>query len=244
VYYQVHDEGDGYMPYYGGKVRVRFQGFTLDGTKFVDTFGETNPREFVLGQGNEGGATAGLNIGIHALQVGDSATIYVPSPLGYQNQSVGNNVPANSILVYNVKFEAIKNLESELVKIDEYIEDKSFNAEIDERYGTRYVIHKSGSGPTPVYNQSITTHYILQSLGGNEYDNSYKRTPPTPFQFRYATGQVIPGFHMGFENLQQGDSATFFVPSTYGYREAGQGDIPPNAVLVFGVRVENFGGLQ
>lgn len=236
VFYTIHKEGDGYKTINGVKIEAHYQGETLDGVEFVNTYSGLSER-ITLGtaEGNPATFNGGLNTGLLNMNEGDSATIYVPSPFGFQDQ-VYNNVPANSILVYKVKFEDILLLSEELEKIDQYIQDSSMTAQIEPEYGTRYVIHRAGNSVSPENGAYITTQYQGELLDGTVFDTSYDNN--IPLDFTYGQGELIPGFEMGISQLHENDSATIFIPSIYGYGEDGAGDlVPGNAVLIFGLDI-------
>ncbi len=232
IFYEIHKNGAGYRPALSAVVRVHFSGYTLEGVKFIDNF-SVSALEYTFGNAaNTNGLTQGFDIGLSHLDEGDSATFYVPSPYGYQNNQTGS-VPPNSILVYHTKFEGIKNLALDNTAIDQYIMDHNFTAKIDSIYGTRFVVHKAGSGSLPANGDYITTDYVGQFLDGTTFDSSYGSGGSLAFHL--GSGEVVKGFDMGFHHLHLGDSATIFIPSVYGYGDQAVGSIPANSVLVMGV---------
>lgn len=236
VFYKIHKNGDGYKTLTGIDVVAHYQGFTLDGDEFASTF-DVNPVNFTIGDINTYvvSMTNAVSIGISFLHQGDSATIYVPSPYGFQDKSF-QNVPPNSILVYNLKFEEIKKLDEEIVKIDQYIADNNISAAIDPEFGTRYAIHRAGNNITPEPGNFISTHYQGELLDGTVFDNSYDSN--IPLDFNFGEGKLIIGFELGVSNLHENDSATIFIPSIYGYKDRAQGElIPANSVLIFGLDI-------
>ncbi len=242
VFIEIHKSGDGFKTIAGIEISAHFKGYTLDGEDFVNTF-DGNPIDIVLGGENPGNATItnGLQVGLLNLFAGDSATIYVPSPRGFQNKTY-QNVPPNSILVYDIKFVEINRLKQENELIDQYILDKNITAEIDSVFGTRYAIHRSGNNVTPKNGAAISLHYQGELLNGTIFDSSYESNQTLDFTF--GAGSLIAGFEMGIVNLHENDSATIFIPSIYGYGENAQGDaIPANAVLVFGLDIKRISNL-
>ncbi len=236
IFIKTHKNGDGYKTLSGIDVVAHYQGFTLDGEEFVSTF-DANPVNFTLGDINTYVTTMtnAVSIGISFMHQGDSATIYVPSPYGFQDKSY-QNVPPNSILVYNLKFEEIEKLDEEIVKIDQYIADNNMSADIDPEFGTRYAIHRAGNNITPEVDNLISTHYYGELLDGTPFDNSYDNN--VPLDFKFGGGNLIIGFELGVSKLHENDSATIFIPSIYGYKDQPQGElIPANSVLVFGLEI-------
>ncbi len=103
--------------------------------------------------------------------------------------------------------------------------------------GLRYKItHKSGSGIKPEKGQNVAVHYVGKLEDGTIFDNSYGRGEP--IEFPIGVGYVIPGWDEGIRLLEEGDKATFIIPSYLAYGEAGAGGvIPPNATLIFDVEL-------
>lgn len=241
VFYTIHKRGDGYKTINGVEIEAHFQGETLDGDEFVNTYGGL-PERIMLGQtdGNHETFNGGLNIGLLSMNEGDSASIYVPSFYGFQNVAY-QNLPPNTVLVYHVKFEDILLLSEELEKIDQYIVDKNMTVSIDSVYGSRYAIHRVGNNISPKVGAAVSTQYQGELLDGTVFDSSYDSN--IPLQFTYGNGELITGFEMGVAHLHENDSATIFIPSIYGYGENSPSDkIPANSTLVFGldiVRVSN-----
>ena len=235
IFIETHREGDGYRTLSGIDLTLNFKGWTLDGAEFVDNFSQI-PIEITLGDPSTypDGQTPGVAIGLSLMNEGDSATIYVPSPYGYQNNAY-ENVPPNSILVYNIKFEDIVRLSEDYEKIDQYILDNNMLADIEPNYGIRYAIHREGSQVSPVPGATISTHYVGQLLDGTVFDSSYDTG--FPLNFTFGNGELIVGFELGISQLHEDDSASIFIPSIYGYGENAQGDIPANSVLIFGLDI-------
>ena len=233
VFYEIHSEGNGYRTFNGVKIDAHYQGTTLDGTEFVNTF-DGFPERITLGNSdvNPPHFTGGLNIGLLLMSEGDSATIYVPSPYGFQDKQYVNVSP-NTIIKYNVKFVDILLLDEDYEKIDKYIADSSMNATIEPEYGIRYVVHEQGTGATPEPGALVTLHYHGELLDGTVFDSSVERN--SPWTYTFGGGSTILGFDLGISQLQEEDSATIFIPSIYAYGSNPPQGIPVNAVLLFGI---------
>lgn len=237
IFTKTHINGDGYKTVAGTKVTFHYQGLTLDGVEFVSSF-DGDPVEITLGNAETylDDMTGTVAFGLFNMRVGDSTSYYIPSPFGFQNTSF-QNVPPNSILVYNIKFVEIKKLEEELTIIDEYIVEKNMSAEIDPEFGARYVIHKQGNSIMPKAGAQISVDYHGELLDGTVFDAS-------SMNFTFGSGGLIKGFEMGVANLHENDSATIFIPSIYGYGGNAQGDaIPANSILLFGLDITRISNL-
>lgn len=102
--------------------------------------------------------------------------------------------------------------------------------------GLMYKITKKGSGKKAEKGNTVAVHYAGKLTNGTEFDNSFKRGEP--LEFPVGTGQVIQGWDEGILLLNEGDQATFLIPSDLGYGARGAGGvIPPNAWLIFEVEL-------
>jgi FKBP-type peptidyl-prolyl cis-trans isomerase len=59
-----------------------------------------------------------------------------------------------------------------------------------------------------------------------------------PLEFTLGKGEVIERFNDGVFGMRVGGKLQLVIPPEAGYGEAGPGKIPPNATLVFVVKLE------
>lgn len=73
---------------------------------------------------------------------------------------------------------------------------------------------------------------------GREFDSTQKRND-TPFRFTLGVGQVIKGWDQGVVGMRVGGVRELLIPPNLGYGSEGAGDgaIPPNASLVFRIKL-------
>lgn len=104
IYYVISKPGSGANAAAGKTVKVKYTGKTMDGKVFdsnIDPqFSHTEPLEFVLGQRQ---VIAGWDEGIALLNKGAKATLYIPSGLAYGAEGREPQIPANSILIFDVE---------------------------------------------------------------------------------------------------------------------------------------------
>lgn len=102
--------------------------------------------------------------------------------------------------------------------------------------GLQYKVIKSGTGQgSPKATDTVTTHYKGTLLDGTVFDSSYDRGEPASF----GVNQVIPGWTEALQKMKVGDKWQLFIPAELGYGERGtpNGEIGPNATLVFDIEL-------
>ena len=106
VYYAITKAGTGAKPQTGQTVAVRYSGKLLDGKEFDSSAQHGNqPIEFPLGRRQ---VIAGWDEGIAQLTKGAKAILLIPSALAYGPRAAGPDIPANSILRFDVELVDVK----------------------------------------------------------------------------------------------------------------------------------------
>ena len=101
--------------------------------------------------------------------------------------------------------------------------------------GVQYKIVQSGptGGQSPDSNDLVRVDYEGTLTDGTVFDSSFQRGTPAVFTL----DQVVPGWTESLQLMKPGDEWLVYLPPAAGYGEQGQGDIPPNSVLVFRVKL-------
>jgi len=96
--------------------------------------------------------------------------------------------------------------------------------------GLQYKVLKSGNGPSPTLNSTVTTNYRGTLIDGREFDSSYKRGQPASFPVK----GVIKGWTEALQLMKVGDKWELYIPSDLAYGESQRSElIQPNSTLVF-----------
>ncbi len=98
VYYRIDKEGDGASPTINDQVTCHYKGTLLNGSEFDSSYSRGQAAEFPLK-----GVIKGWQEGIPMLKKGGKATLLIPSELAYGSRSMGDKIPANSVLVFEVE---------------------------------------------------------------------------------------------------------------------------------------------
>ncbi|HZX37803.1 MAG TPA: FKBP-type peptidyl-prolyl cis-trans isomerase [Streptomyces sp.] len=89
-----------------------------------------------------------------------------------------------------------------------------------------------GKGATLKKGDPVQVNYLGQAWDSNKpFDNSFDRKQP--FDLTLGAGGVIQGWDKGLEGQKVGSRIEMSIPPELGYGAQGQGDIKPNATLVF-----------
>ena len=95
--------GTGAVANAGNRITVSYSGFLFDANG-VETkgrqFDSSSAFTFTLGTGQ---VIKGWDQGLIGMRVGGQRRLIIPPSLGYGNQPVGNTIPANSTLVFDVR---------------------------------------------------------------------------------------------------------------------------------------------
>ncbi|WEH42694.1 FKBP-type peptidyl-prolyl cis-trans isomerase [Streptomyces sp. NBC_01218] len=93
-----------------------------------------------------------------------------------------------------------------------------------------------GDGAELKNGDAIQVNYLGQAWDSTKpFDNSFDRK--APFDLTLGAGMVIQGWDKGLLGQKVGSRVQLVIPPDLGYGEQGQGDIKPNATLVFVIDV-------
>ncbi len=244
LYYTIATPGSGETGKAGQKYSVNYTGKLLNGNKFDSntdsSFHHMTPFEVEVGKGR---VIKGWDEGLLLLKKGTKATMYIPSGLAYGSVDRSPQIPANSILVFDVEVLDIttppnqSDIDDKLLK--DYFTKNNITA-TKTASGLYYVITQKGLGNNAMPGNKVTMNYTGKLLDGKVFDSN---TDPSkghvqPFTFNLGAGQVIKGWDEGVQLLKLGSKGTLYIPSALAYGPQGAGGaIPPNAVLIFDVEV-------
>ena len=94
-----------------------------------------------------------------------------------------------------------------------------------------------GKGAAAKDGDNLSMHYLGALFDGEQFEASWDASPPKPFDLVLGQGNVIPGWDQGIVGMKKGGRRLLVIPPDLAYGEAGQGNIPPNATLMFVVDV-------
>lgn len=110
--------------------------------------------------------------------------------------------------------------------------------------GLQYVDLKVGDGDKVTPRESVRVNYTGWFANGQQFDSSLDRKQ-TICAILAPDGQpsgdctpVIPGWDEGVPGMRVNGERRLIIPPALAYGSQGQGPIPPNATLIFIIRVE------
>ena len=118
----------------------------------------------------------------------------------------------------------------------ESIEDLTPDADgvITTRSGLKLKVLTQGVGPKPTARDRVLVHYFCALTDGTVVDSSYDRGQPEVLALR----DLIRGFRETLQLMEVGSHYRVAVPAHLGYGWEGvEGLIPPNAPLIFEIRL-------
>ena len=105
LYYKITKTTDGISPQKGEQVSVHYAGKLIDGTEFDSSFKRNEPIDIAIGIGQ---VIKGWDEGILLLKEGETATLLIPSELGYGANGAGGVIPPNAWLIFDVELVKVK----------------------------------------------------------------------------------------------------------------------------------------
>jgi FKBP-type peptidyl-prolyl cis-trans isomerase FkpA len=114
--------------------------------------------------------------------------------------------------------------------IKDYIAKNNLTAQRSDS-GLYYVIENPGTGVNPTATSTVTVAYKGYTLNKNVFDES------GPDGISFGLNEVIAGWREGIQYFKPGGNGILLIPAHLGYGNAGNGIIPPGAVLIFDVKL-------
>jgi len=101
--------------------------------------------------------------------------------------------------------------------------------------GLEYKVLSAGpaGGLSPKPGDVVKVHYEGKLTNGQVFDSSFARGKPILMPL----ADLVPAWMEALPKMKVGDEWMLYVPPNLGYGVEGQGPIPPNAVLIFRVKL-------
>lgn len=107
--------------------------------------------------------------------------------------------------------------------------------------GVQYKVVTAGppGGEKPDGNDLVRVDYEGTLTDGTVFDSSFTRGQPAVFTVEADIPgmSVVEGWRVALREMRVGDEWIVYIPPELGYGDHGQGEIPPNSVLVFRLKL-------
>ncbi|MDQ3125310.1 MAG: FKBP-type peptidyl-prolyl cis-trans isomerase [Pseudomonadota bacterium] len=107
--------------------------------------------------------------------------------------------------------------------------------------GVQYKVVRSGpaGGESPDSNDLVRVDYEGTLTDGTVFDSSFQRGAPAVFTIEGGIPgmSVVEGWREVLQHMTVGDEWIVYLPPEKGYGEDAAGEIPPNSVLVFRMKL-------
>ena len=108
---------------------------------------------------------------------------------------------------------------------------------ISTKSGLQYKVIEPGAGDSPPERCNVIIHQRCTLLNGKVIEDTYKENEPDEVPLH----ELIEGYREGLMLMKKGGKSRFFIPPDLAWGKKGTGNkIPPNAVLIFDVRLVDF----
>jgi FKBP-type peptidyl-prolyl cis-trans isomerase FklB len=142
----------------------------------------------------------------------------------FQKQAIGKMSHARQVVALENQQAGQKFLE----------ENKSKPGVVQLPDGLQYKVIKTGTGPTPTDEDTVTANYRGTLVDGTEFDSTFKRNQPATFKMR----GTIAGWREALKLMPVGSKWEIYVPAELAYSKQSVGNtIGPNAALIFEIEL-------
>jgi peptidylprolyl isomerase len=220
----------GIAPAAGDQIEAHYTGTLTNGKKFDSSKDRNQTFSFILGAQQ---VIPGWDEGFSYLKTGESATLIIPSELGYGAQDMGD-IPPNSTLIFEV----------ELVSVKKPIAYTAFSGKgkdtVKLKSGLKYIIINAGDKTNKAKEgQTASIYYAGYLTTGEKFDGNFGTFEP--FKLPVVGASVIGGWREILPLMNKGMKVRVIIPAYLAYGEKGYpGVIPPNATLIFDMYLEDL----
>ena len=104
--YKIITEGEGDSPEPGDMVTVHYRGTFIDGEEFDSSYSRGEPQTF-----QASGVIMGWTEALQMMKVGSKWQVFVPPILAYHQKGLGQRIPPNKLLIFEIELLAIEKAE-------------------------------------------------------------------------------------------------------------------------------------
>ncbi|MFD2571541.1 FKBP-type peptidyl-prolyl cis-trans isomerase [Spirosoma soli] len=211
----------GRTPKVGEEVEFTYKSYNLQDV-LVDSTKANLPVYYPFGLQS---ILAGLEEGLGLMHEGEKATLLIPSYLGYGDQAVNANLPAYSVVRFDVQLNRTR---TETEQINDYIARNNLVITDSSATGLKFIkTQDNPAGRQPGLGQTLTIRYKGKMLRSA---SAFDSTGTSTVDVVLGQNRFIKGFEEGLSRLREGEKATVIFPSAIGYST--QGAVSANRYIV------------
>ncbi|GAB3897496.1 FKBP-type peptidyl-prolyl cis-trans isomerase [Spirosoma agri] len=196
------------------EVEFTYKAYNLGGA-VVDSTVNGRPVYYPLGIQS---ILPGLEEGLALMHEGEKSTLLLPSYLAYGNSALNANLPAYSVVRFDVQLNRSR---SEEQQIRQYIADKKLVVTDSSTTGLKIiktVSNPTGAALSNTSGQTVTIKYKGKQLRSA---SAFDSTGTGTFDAILGQNRYVKGFEEGLSKLRVGEQATIVFPSSIGYGTTG-----------------------
>ncbi len=218
--------GQGNVPQDGDIVLMNVVGSLPDGTEIVNTYQQGQPAMAIMGREQ---LLPGWEEGVKLMKAGGSATLVLPPELAFGEEGYGM-IPPNSQIVMDIE---IISVDAPPIPAD--ISEEEFTT---TESGLQYADLVSGEGVVTEKGNTVITHYTFWVRDDSKDSFIFSSTFSQPITFVLGSGNMVfPGWDEGATGMKLGGKRLLIIPPELGLGEGGDGEIPPDAILVMEIEL-------
>lgn len=231
-----HRRGNGAKPLSGDLIGVHYRGKLLSGYTFDSSFDRNQP---IFLNTASGMVIEGWERALPHLAEGDSATIYIPSPLAYGKRGAGDAIPPHAALAFDINllmvYDSLKVFREDSLILAAMLHHQGIEAEWHTD-GFWYRMDRVGEGRPPQNGDTIIIHLTEQLLGGH-VTFSTKMGQERRLQAIAGAGMLVEGVEAALRLMPPGSRATLWLPAPLAYADRLGGTSPPGTPIICEVQV-------
>jgi FKBP-type peptidyl-prolyl cis-trans isomerase len=228
-------DGKGAFPSAADKVEVHYDGrFATSGEQFDASYGGDTAK-FALN-----GVIPGWTEGLQKMQPGDMFMFWIPWEMAYGEEGRGPIGPKADLMFQVELFNIIPAVSADAAawaKVTPWPTDSS--DVVRKSSGLEYLIVESGdpNGASPTDRDFVNLH--VEGRLEDEQNSVVLSTYEDQETVRFPVADLTPGWAELTKLMRPGDHWMVRMPPHLMYKDEGDGRIPPNATVIYEVRLES-----
>jgi FKBP-type peptidyl-prolyl cis-trans isomerase len=233
-------DGKGAFPSPADKVKVHYDGRQAKSGEAFDSSYDEDPVTFRLNT-----VIPGWQYGLGKMQAGDEVMFWIPWRVAYGEEGY-REIPPKTDLMFRVElFDVVPAVSADPDAWAKVTPWPTGSSDIHrQNSGLEYVIIESGPDDAlSATDRDYVNLHVEGRIDGDQMDDGepvvVQSTYADQETVRYPVGDLTPGWNELMHLMRPGDHWMVMMPPHLMYGEEGDGRIPPNATVVYEVRLDS-----